>query len=235
MKKIMFLGLMSLMISYVSAQSTTPQKESSVNVVNTTPASVDYPIEPAVNNGVNNTINVYPPAPSGSKKNNGRAWYSTWYGREYYQYEYLRQISDFYQKNADSHYWKGRYEGFLDGLSFEQKSPPDPPADRSGERIFWGFVALAALGIILYFLNRNTATPPVAPATTPFFIYPPAPAPSTPHHTVPPTASELMKLIKENGGIFKAGSDGSWTADIWEPKKENPEVKDAPVEVKDQK
>lgn len=237
MKKVLFSGLLSLVISYVSAQTGIPAPKEPDAVITENPIpSFTYPAEPAVNNGVNNTINVYPPAlPVSTRKHTCKASYSTWYGKEYYQLEYFRQISDIYQKNTDQ-YWKGKYEGFHEGLSFEKKNPFPPVThahDDFTEGLAWFFLIALAVAVV-YLLSKQNSTPPPATPATPVIVYPPAPAPATPHYPVSPTASELMKLVKENGGSFKAGSDGSWSADIWEAKKEKPAGEAAAAEVKEQ-
>ncbi len=237
MKKVLFLALTCLAISCVSAQTENPAPAPDAIVVATEeiPMHFSIPDQPVANNGVgvNNTINVYSPAPGPTKNTGNKTWHGSgnWWWKEYYQSEYFRQLE------MSNNYSRGWDAGFRAGIDYAKNhtTTHTPPTNRSGEWIFWGFVALAALALILHFLNRNTTPPPAAPAAAPVIVYPPAPAPPAPTLPVPPTSSELMKLMKENGGTFKAGSDGSWTADIWEHKKEKPATEAAAIDVKETK
>jgi hypothetical protein len=236
MKKGLFLGLLSLAIySFTYAQTGIPDPKDGETVMQSSPV-YSNPVDPTVNNGVgiNNTINVYPPDQTKKTGKTGSSWKNNHHG--YCQWNYFRQIE--IQQNENRDYWRGKYEGLREGIAFEKQKAPAPPIPMQkdwSEEIFWLIVVLGLIGLVMYLSNRNMPPPPVAPATTPVIVYPPAPAPPTPTLPVPPTASELMKLMKENGGTFKAGSDGSWAADIYENKKEKPATETAPVDVKEEK
>jgi hypothetical protein len=151
-------------------------------------------------------------------------------------WNYFRQIE---LQNENRDYWKGKYEGLREGFGFENQKAPAPPTFPTekdwSEEIFWLLFVLGVIGLVMYLSNRNTPPSPAAPAAAPVIVYPPAPAPPAPTLPVPPTSSELMKLMKENGGKFTVGSDGSWAADVYEQKKEKSATEAAAIDVKEEK
>ncbi len=225
MKKIFFLGLLSLVFFASYAQQ----------VQNKPDFPVTIPDQPVVSNAVNNTINVYPPATITAGKS------SKGYNKQHQKVEHCTSYPSQYpsQKNE---YWRGKYEGFNEGLRYNDtlKQVPTPVTTRWYDDPFLlmlslllFFAGIWLVTIVLYAAKRQQQPPSVTVHNNIPSTPPASPAPSA---IVPLSKEELeiaMEKAKSSGSVFSRKADGSYEICFMDPKPKEVSAADTGEKKKD--